>query len=218
MKTQRNLGLSFLRGRIQAAEIEHGKTVQLMALAERDSSIDFSQVGEELSARHPQLPAFVADLKEMIQDNGLSPEFISYALPPEPVFINMIPADASLKGAELTEYLQWEMDQYYPGIPPKEFIIESHALPVLANTARQLFVVSVRKNTVSFIQKVTAELKLKLNIIDIDQFSTEKTLLFNYPEVLDHPIVLFGVRDNFVDASLVYKGEMSDYRSFRSDS
>jgi Tfp pilus assembly PilM family ATPase len=130
----------------------------------------------------------------------------------------MIPADPSLKGPELNEYLQWEMEQYYPGTSPKEFIIDSHALRSEKGSPKELFMVSVRKSTVGFIQKVTSDLKLKLNIIDIDQFSTEKTLLFNYPEVLDHPIVLFGVRYGYVDASLVHKGEMSDYRSFPSAS
>ncbi len=218
MKAQRNLGLSFFKGGIQAAEIEHGKEVQLTGLAEHESSIDFSQVGNQLSASYPQLPAFVAELRDLIRQNKFSPEFISYALPPDPVVINMIPADPTLKGSELNEYLQWEMEQYYPGTPAKEFVVDSHALRAPEGAARQLFMVSVRKSMVGFIQKVTADLRLKLNIIDIDQFSTEKTVLFNYPEVLDHPIVLFGVLFGFVDASLVHKGEMSDYRSFRSES
>jgi Tfp pilus assembly PilM family ATPase len=218
MKTQRYLGLSFLRGRIQAAEIEHGKQVQLTGLAERDSTLDISQVGAQLNATHPQLPTFVAELKELINENRFLAGFISYALPPDPVFINMIPADPSLKGPELNEYLQWEMEQYYPGTSPKEFIIDSHALHTPKGAPKELFMVSVRKSMVGFIRKVTADLKLKLNIIDIDQFSTEKTVLFNYPEVLDHPIVLFGVRFGFVDASLIHKGEMSDFRSFPSSS
>ena len=218
MKTQRYLGLSFLRGRIQAAEIEHGKVVQLTGLAERDSSIDLSQVGSQLNAKHPQLPTFVEELKELFSANKFLAGFISYALPPDPVFINMIPADPSLKGPELNAYLQWEMEQYYPGTPPKDFVIDSHALRSAKGAPKELFMVSVRKNMIGFIQKVTADLNMKLNIIDIDQFSTEKTLLFNYPEVLDHPIVLVGLRYGFVDASLVHKGEMSDYRSFRSDS
>ncbi|HEY6953209.1 MAG TPA: hypothetical protein VI758_12455 [Bacteroidota bacterium] len=218
MKTERYLGISFLRGRIQAAEIEHGKHVQLTGLAERNSTVDFSQIGAQLNATHPQLPTFVAELKGLIRDSKFTPGFISYAIPPDPVFINMIPADASLKEAELGEYLQWEMEQYFPGTPPKDFIIDSHALRTQAGAPKELFVVSVRKNMVGFLQKATAQLNLKLGLVDIDQFSTEKTVLFNYPEVLEHPIVLFGSRIGFVDASLIHKGEMSDYRSFKSES
>lgn len=218
MKAQRYLGLSFLKGKIQAAEIDHGNNVQLIGLAERESMLDFSQIGAELTPSHPQLPNFVEELKELIRDNKFSAGSISYAVPPDPVFINMIPADGSLQGPELTKYLQWEMEQYFPGTSPKDFIIGSHALRAAKGAARQLFMVSLRKTTVGFLQKVTTELKLKLNVIDIDQFSTEKTVLFNYPEVLNHPIVLFGVRFGYTDASLVHKGEMSDYRSFKSES
>jgi Tfp pilus assembly PilM family ATPase len=218
MKSQRYLGLSFLRGRIQAAEVEHGKHVQLTGLAECDSTIDFSLVGSQLSATHPQLPTFVTELKELIRESKFLAGYVSFALPPDPVFINMVPADTSLKGAELNEYLQWEMEQYFPGTPPKDFIIDSHTLRSQTGPSKDLFMVSVRKSTVGFIQKVTADLRLKLGLVDIDQFSTEKTLLFNYPEVLDHPIVLFGIRYGYVDASLVHKGEMSDYRAFSSDS
>ena len=55
---------------------------------------------------------------------------------------------------------------------------------------------------------------MNLNIIDIDQFSTEKTLITNYPEILEHEIVLFGLRKNGVDASLIHNGAMTDYRAF----
>ncbi len=218
MKTQRYLGLSFHKGKIQAAEVEHGKQVTLTGLAEHDSALDFAQIGSQLNATHPQLRTFVSELRDLIMQNKFNAGYVSYALPPDPVFINMIPADPTLKAPELSAYLQWEMEQYFPGTPSNEFIIDSHALRTPKGAPRELFMVSVRKNMVAFIQKATGELRLKLNIIDIDQFSTEKTLLFNYPEVLDHPIVLFGLRFGFVDASLVHKGEMSDYRSFRCES
>lgn len=45
----------------------------------------------------------------------------------------------------------------------------------------------------------------------------EKTLIVNYPEILDHDIVLFGLRDAGIDASLIHNGEMTDYRTFPYD-
>jgi hypothetical protein len=74
--------------------------------------------------------------------------------------------------------------------------------------------VAVRRGTVAFLQKAVVGLKMKLNIIDIDQFSTEKTLITNYPEILEHDIVLIGLRKNGIDASLMHNGQMTDYRSF----
>ncbi len=144
----------------------------------------------------------------------MSTEFISFALPPDPVFINIIPVDTSLTDKDLSQYMQWEVGQYFPYASPKEFITDSHGLPVENGAAQQTFMVAVRRGIVAFIQKAVSALKMKLNIIDIDQFSTEKTLIINYPEILEHDIVLFGLRHAGVDASLIHNGEMTDYRSF----
>jgi hypothetical protein len=110
------------------------------------------------------------------------------------------------------------VEQYFPEVSPKVFITDSHGLPLERPGAQQTFMVSVRRGMVSFLQKVVSGLKMKLHIVDIDQFSTEKTLIVNYPEILDHDIVLCGLRDDGVDASLIHNGEMTDYRAFPYDS
>jgi Tfp pilus assembly PilM family ATPase len=133
------------------------------------------------------------------------------------VFINIIPVDPSLSKNELAHYLHWEVEQYFTEVSPKVFITDSHGLPIEKAGVQQTFMVSVRRGMVAFLQRVVAGLNMKLNIVDIDQFSTEKTLIVNYPEILQHDIVLFGVRDAGVDASLIHNGEMTDYRAFPYD-
>jgi hypothetical protein len=130
------------------------------------------------------------------------------------MFINIIPVDPGLQGKDLSQYLQWEMNQYFPDASPKDFFIGADSLPLENKTAQQTFMVAVRRGIAAFLQKTVTGLKLKLNIIDIDQFSTEKTLITNYPEILEHEIVLFGLRKNGVDASLIHEGAMTDYRAF----
>ncbi len=218
MTSSRYLGVSFLKGCIQLAEVEHGKTAQVTVLAERETSIDFVQAGVNLSPDHPQLRTFVTELGDTMKQHKISTAHISFAVPAEPVFINIIPVDSSLKGPELGQYLQWEVDQYFPSLQPKEFVMSSQELPETKTKNRNLFVVCVRRGMVGFLQKTAAELKLKLHLVDIDHFSTEKTLLQNYPEVLVHPVVLFGLRYGGVDASLVSNSAMTDYRAFMATS
>ena len=121
------------------------------------------------------------------------------------MFINIIPVDLDLNGKDLSQYLQWEMNQYFPNMSPKEFIIGADSLPLENNTAKQSFVVAIRRGMAAFLQKATLGLKLNLNFIDIDQFSPEKTLITNYPEILEYEIVLFGLRKSGVDANLITK-------------
>lgn len=217
MKPSYYVGVSFLKGKIQLAEIEHTKKQIVTVLAERDTTMDFGKVGGNLSAEHPQVGSLTRELRDVMRQHKVAAEYISFALPPDPVFINIIPVDASLSGQELARYLQWEVDQYFPKATPKEFIIDSHGLPLENTKAQQTFMVAVRRGMAAFLQKVVGSLGMQLNIIDIDQFSTEKTLLTNYPEILDHDIALFGLRSRGVDASLIHNGEMTDYRAFLYD-
>jgi Tfp pilus assembly PilM family ATPase len=215
MKSTSYIGVSFLKGKIQFAVVEHKRKKRTVTiLTERDTAIDFVREGASLSASHPQLGTFVSELKSIIKQQKVTAEIISFALPPDPMFINIIPVDPALKGKDLSQYLQWEMNQYFPDASPKEFIIGADGLPLENKTAQQTFMVAVRRGVAAFLQKAVAGLKLNLNIIDIDQFSTEKTLITNYPEILDHEIVLFGLRKNGVDASLIHEGAMTDYRAF----
>jgi Tfp pilus assembly PilM family ATPase len=215
MKSTYNVGVSFLRGKIQLAEVEHKKRKTIVTvLTERDTTLDFAQAGGTLSFDHPQLSMFVRELREMMKQHKISTEFISFALPPNPLFINIIPVDPVLNGKDLSQYLQWEVDQYYPNASPKEFVIDSHGLPIESAGAQQTFMVAVHRGMVAFLQKAVSGLKMKLNIIDIDQFSTEKTLITNYPEILEHDIALIGLRTTGIDASLIHNGQMTDYRSF----
>lgn len=213
-RSPRYLGVSFLKGQVQIAEVEHGKTVRLTALVESPFSTDLVQAGANLSASHPQLNTFVKELSSLIKRHKLSSQYISFALPPDPLFINIIPVDPGLKGKHLKAYLDWEMGQYFPDAGPKDFIVGSHTIAGPNGNAQQAFVVGLRRGMVEFVQKAATAMKLKMHIVDIDQFSTEKTVILNYPEILEHEIVLFGIRYGGIDASLIHEGQMTDYRTY----
>lgn len=214
MKSTRHLGVSFCNGSIQLAEIEHGKHMALTGLAERETNIDLVQAGVHLSAEHPQVATLVGEMKDVLKRNKIATRLVSYALPADPVFINIIPLMTSLEGPALNEYLHWEIRQYYPEAGPKDFIVDSHHLPSKEKDVKPGFLVGVRRGMVSFLQRVTKELGLQLQLIDVDHLSSEKTLSFNYPEVGGHNVALFCVRITGVIASTVRDGEIIEYRTY----
>jgi Tfp pilus assembly PilM family ATPase len=218
MKSTRHLGISFCNGSIQLAEIEQGKKPVLTALAERETNIDLVQAGVHLSADHPQVATLVGELGDLLKRNKIVSRQISYALPADPVFINIIPISTALQGPALSEYLKWEIKQYYPESGPKDFIVDSQPLRSDDMAVKPGFIVGVRRGMVSFLQKVTTELRLQLHLIDVDHLSTEKTLSFNYPEVGGHNVALFCVRLTGVIASVVRDGAIIEYRAFKGDS
>lgn len=199
------------------AEVEHGRTVQLTALVEGETTTDFTQAVPSLTPDHPQFDVFVQELRGLIRRHKLAPEKISFALPTAPLFINLIPVDASLSGASLKAHLAWEMTQFYPENDPKDFMLGSDIIPAADGGPNQAFMVGLPRGLVAFVQRAAQQLKLAMAIVDVDQFSVEKTVLLNYPEILEHAIVLFGLRSGAVDASLIHEGRMTDYRVYTMD-
>ncbi|MCI0705961.1 MAG: hypothetical protein L0Y80_00565 [Ignavibacteriae bacterium] len=214
MKSTRQLGVSFYDNRIQIAEVEQGKQPLVTVLAERESSLDMSSEGAHLSADNPKISSIVEELSGLLRQSKVNAGMISYALPTNPVFIHTFPVDPTLENEELQEYLSWELRQYFPGSGPKDFITDAHVIPSKDKDARRTFMVGVQRGIVAFLQKVSAGLKLKLQIIDIDHFSSEKTFKANYPELQKDVAVLLGIGGSGVDASVVKNHEMVGYRSY----
>ncbi|HVN47477.1 MAG TPA: pilus assembly protein PilM [Bacteroidota bacterium] len=215
MKAIRSVGVSFLSGKIQLAELEQKRKATVLALGESESSVNFAEEGETISADSPKLRKFASELGALLKQHDVEARQIAFTLPPDPMFINILPIDSSVSKTELPEYLQWELNQYLPGVSVKDYILDSHGLPVEETHAQQTFMVAVRRGMVSFLHKVAVSLKMKLSLVDVDQFSTEKTLILNYPEILEFDIVLIGLRENGIDASVIHNGEMADYRAFQ---
>jgi Tfp pilus assembly PilM family ATPase len=212
MKFSRHVGVSFCNGHIQLAEIDLGKKKAVTVLAEAQTSVDLVEAGIHLSADHPQVATLSRELGGLMERNKVSAKAVSYALPAEPVFVNIIPISASLKAQKLDDYFHWELMQYFPDAAPKDFILDAHTFSSSNKDAKSGFVVGVRRGMVTFLQKVTNDLKLSLQIIDIDHLATEKTLSYNYPEISGHDVALFCVRMTGIIASVIRGGEVVDYR------
>ncbi len=216
MRSSYYVGVSLYKGQIQLAEIDHGKKKTVTALTERSTAIDFSQDGN-FSADHPQLFTFIYELEELLKENKVHSKAISFALPTEPVLINVIPVDAALQGPELNSHIQWEFEQYYPNVPVKDFMVSAYPIPGPKKNVRQVFLVAVRRGLIAFLKRAATELRMQVHLIDIDHFSAEKTLRFCHPEVLKENVMLFGLRGKAIDASLVSQGQYVDFRGFSVD-
>jgi Tfp pilus assembly PilM family ATPase len=213
MRSSYYVGMSFYKGQIQLAEIDHGRKKTVTALTERSSAVDLSK-DEKFSADHPQLHTFIYELEEMIKENKVHSKTVSFAIPTEPLLMSVIPLDGLLQGPGLTTHLQWEFEQYYPDVPIKDYVVSAYPIPGPAKGVKQAFLVGVQRGTIAFLKRAAAELRLQVYLIDIDHFSAEKTLRYCHPELLKDDLLLIGVRGNSADASLVSQGQYVDYRAF----
>jgi Tfp pilus assembly PilM family ATPase len=214
MRSSYYLGVSFYKGQIQLAELDHGKTKTVTALNERSSAVDLSR-DVKFSADHPQLHTFIYELEEMIKQSKVHSKTVSFALPTEPLLMSVIPLDASLQGPGLASHLRWEFEQYYPGVPIKDYLVSAYPIPGPDKGVKQAFLVGVQRGTIAFLKRAAAELRLQVYLIDIDHFRVEKTLRHCHPELMKDELLLFGLRGTGIDASVVSQGQYVDYRAFK---
>jgi len=213
MRSSYYVGMSFYKGQIQLAEIDHGKNKTVSVLSERSTAIDFTRdIG--FSADHPQLFTFIYELEEMIKQNKVHSKTISFALPTESLYIQVVPVDATLQGADLTSHLHWEFEQFFPNVPVKDFIVSSYPIPVADEKRKHVLLVGVRRGLVAFLKRAASELRLAVHLVDVDHFSVEKTIRHCNPEILKETFLLLGSRGDGLDASLIFRGNYVDYRGF----
>lgn len=213
MRSSYYVGISFYKGQIQLAEIDHGKKKTVTVLTERSTAVDFTR-DTNFSPDHPQLFTFVYELEEMIKQNKVHSKTISFALPTESLYMQVVPVDATLQGADLTSHLHWEFEQFFPNVPVKDFIVSSYPIPVADEKRKHVILVGVRRGLVAFLKQAASELRLTVHLVDVDHFSVEKTIRHCHPEISKETFLLLGSRGDGLDASLVFRGNYVDYRGF----
>jgi hypothetical protein len=117
-----------------------------------------------------------------------------------------------LSRIELNEHINWELNQYYPDTPSKEFITDVHVLT--QNTTdrwNQVLSVSVRRHDAYQVQQALTRLGLDMHIVDVDHFSADTALRINYPDTNRKYLALVGVKENRLDISLIKNGNMESY-------
>jgi len=214
----RHLGVSFCEGKIRLAEVEHGRKFELLTLAESKSSLDFGQAGMHLQADHPQLGTMVRELGDALKRNKVAARQISFALPSDSIFLNVLPLDTSLKGPRLSAHLQWELLQHHPEATEKDFIVDAPRLGDAEPGVTFSLLVAVRRGMIGFLQKTAQQLKLTVQAVDVDHFAAEETVRLNYPEIKGHTVLLATVRSSGVNVSALHDGHLVDYRFFSTHS
>lgn len=202
------LGLSLSDRSVQAVEIEQeGNSNMLTAIDEWENS--FAPQKEHNGRAEEK---FAEYLTAFIKVNKVKARKVSVALDTAQLVLNTIPIEDSLSRIELNEHINWELGQYYPDTPPREFITDVHVLT--QNTTdhwNQVLSVSVRRHDAYQVQQALTNLGLDMHIVDVDHFSADTALRANYPDTNRKYLALIGVKENRLDISLIKNGNMESY-------
>ena len=201
------IGLSFSDKGVQAVEVEHdGPSNTLLAIDEWESSFT--------SAAHKEnsMDEFIGQLSSFITSNHAHANRVSVALDTAQLFLNTISMEEGLSQPEMNEQINWELSQYHPEVPPRQFITDMHLLNQHhAEGWNEVLCVSVKRDDVYAVQRVIAKLGLSLYVLDVDHFSADTALRVNYPDTNQKFLALIGVKENRLDISMIKNGNTESY-------
>ena len=201
------VGLSISDRGIQAVEIErNGPATTLLAIDEWENTFPLNGSSEK------GMQQFQEYLSAFMKVNHVKARRASVALDTALLFMNSIPMEDGLTRVEINEHINWELRQYFPDTPAKEFITDVHVL-TRHETDRwnEVLSVTVKRQDVYRVQKAMAELGLDLHILDADHFSADMALRVNYPDTYRKYLALVGVKENRLDISLMRNGNLESY-------
>ncbi len=202
------LGLSITDKCVQAVELEHdGQSNTLLALDEWENPLLPNVENDEESKQK-----FIEYLSAFIKVNRIKSRRAAVAMDSSQLFINSFPLEDGVSQVDINEHVNWELRQYFPSTPPKEFVTDIHVMnrnaPEHWNHALS---VSVKRKDAFAVENLIAGLKLDLAIIDVDHFAADTALRYNYPDAERKFIALVGVKEDRLDVSLLKTGVMESY-------
>jgi Tfp pilus assembly PilM family ATPase len=201
------IGLSLSDKSVQAVEIEQeGNSNTLTAIDEWENSLTIEEDPAKAEAD------FVGSLSAFVKTGRLKARKVSVALDSAQLVLNSFPMQDGVSRIELNEHINWELGQYYPGVPSNEFITDVHTLTQNATEQwNEVLSVSVRRRDAYQVQSIASKLGLELHIVDVDHFSADTALRLNYPDTNRKYLALVGIKENRLDISLIKNGNMESY-------
>jgi hypothetical protein len=144
--------------------------------------------------------------------NRVKAKRVSVALDTSSLFINSFPLEEGLSRLEINEHVNWELGQFFPGTPAKEFVTDLHVMSRHpAERWNTVLSVSVRRRDAYAVQSAVGKLGLSLHVLDVDHFSADTALRTNYPDAERKYIALVGVKESRLDISLLRNGNLESY-------
>jgi len=179
----------------------------LLAVAEWENTL-FDYAGDDT----PGVDEFVDRLSQFISGQNQRVDHVSVAIDSSMLFINTIPILQAASSEEIEAQVQWEVAQYFPGVPPDAFLTDAHTLSrVQSNGYKEILTVTVRRDHTRKLQRVCSRLKLRLDVVDVDHFSADSALRENYPEVANKQLALVGIKKERMDVSVMRYSDLETY-------
>jgi type IV pilus assembly protein PilM len=105
----------------------------------------------------------------------------------------------------LRDWVRWEAQQYLPD-PPDEYLIDHQKLKPVNDDLCDVLLVMARAEAVRNRIQLFRSAGLEPAVMDVDPLALQNAFEVNYPEILDLPVLLINIEEDFCTLVTTYRG------------
>jgi hypothetical protein len=152
-------------------------------------------------------PLAVEQLRKIFSEFGTQPDRVTVTLPAEVILVNKFPGNESLTEEQIKKLVSLELKQNYPQVNFEEFKIYVVPLTPGEDGKEFMLAVIVQRDDFMQIEQILSPIGIDITHFDISQLNAHSAFIFNYPEYINSTVAIAGIQGQFMDFSVIKKGE-----------
>jgi len=166
------------------------------------------------------LENFSKSLQTLLSQKGFSSDEIAVAIDSRNAFIHTVPFDGNFSPVNVKKIIEWELSQYFPDIPSKEFLFDTYnpGFNPTKDKSPKFIYTAVLRSYIHLLQRGIRLANKQLLSINIDQFAIDNLLKFSAGSTKRERLNAVCYRRNdILYCSLLWNHRMVRYREYIID-
>lgn len=132
---------------------------------------------------------------------------VAITLPTESVLISYIPSDEKMEHSQIKRMIELEINNSYPESTISDFTVILYDFAERMDGNKMMVAAIIPNIILKNINQIFAPLGLPISKINISQFASQNSLLYNYPEQKDKAVALISIQKEYIDLSVMKEGK-----------
>lgn len=153
----------------------------------------------------------IALLHEALSSLAVQPKSIVAVLPPELMLMQLMPAIPLGSAQDASDMLNLEIMQNSPDHSIEDYHAQLYTLTPKLDGSELMLAVLIERAATERVQRMIGALGIPIRDYCSRQLAAHAALRYNYPELNDKSVIVFGIKGKTIEVSALNKGWLSYY-------
>jgi hypothetical protein len=143
------------------------------------------------------------ELDEILSKLPYPVEQLVVTIPAENVLVSKFPGQEDISMNNLRKLVELEIKQNFPQFNYSDFSSTVVPLSPGLDGKQMMMGIIISKDVLASCTTLLKKLELPIKHIEISQLNTHSAYIYNYPEQADKTVAFFGIKNRFIDISVI---------------